>query len=60
LPLIEARSELDKIQPGQTLEVVANCPSVEEDMKVLSRKEGVEIIRKWNEGNLFHFLIKKL
>ena len=40
LPLVEARTELDKMEVGQTLEVIANCPSAEEDVKVLSRKEG--------------------
>ncbi len=60
LPLIEARTELDKMETGQILEVVANCPSVEEDMKVLTRREGIEVVHKWKEGNRFHFLIKKL
>ena len=60
LPLVEARTELDKMKAGQTLEVVANCPSAEEDMRILTRKEGVELISKWKEDNLFHFLIKKL
>jgi TusA-related sulfurtransferase len=60
LPLVEARTELDKMEAGQTLEVVANCPSAEEDMRILTRKEGFEQISKWKEDNIFHFLIKKL
>jgi tRNA 2-thiouridine synthesizing protein A len=60
LPLIEARTELDKMEAGQKLEVVANCPSAEEDMKVLTRKEAFELVRKWKEDDRFHFLIKKL
>jgi tRNA 2-thiouridine synthesizing protein A len=60
LPLVEARTELDKMEPGQTLEVVANCPSAVEDMKILTRKEGFELISKWKDDDVFHFLIKKL
>ena len=60
LPLVEARTELDKMEAGQTLEVVANCPSAEEDMKVLTRKEEFELVCEWKESDQFHFLIKKL
>lgn len=60
LQLVEARMELDKMEAGQTLEVIANCSSAEEDMKVLTRKQGFELVRKWKEDDMFHFLIKKL
>ncbi len=60
LPLIEARTELDKMEAGQTLEVVASCSSAEDDMKVLTQKEAFELVRKWKEDDQFHFLIKKL
>lgn len=60
LPLIQARTELDKMESGQTLEIVANCPSAEEDMKVLTRKEAFELVHKWKKDDRFHFLIRKL
>lgn len=60
LPLIEARTELDMMETGQILEVVANCPSIEEDMNALTRNEGIELVRKWKEGDRFHFIIMKL
>jgi tRNA 2-thiouridine synthesizing protein A len=60
LPLVEARTELDKMERGQTLEVVATCPSAENDMKALTRIEGFELVRKWKEDDRFHFLIKKV
>jgi TusA-related sulfurtransferase len=59
LPLVEARTELDKMKGGQTLEVIANCPSAEEDMNILTRLKGYELVRSWKEGDRFHFLIKK-
>jgi TusA-related sulfurtransferase len=60
LPLVEARMELDKMEVGQTLEVIANCPSSEEDMNILTRLKGYELVRKWKEDEQNHFLIKKV
>jgi tRNA 2-thiouridine synthesizing protein A len=60
LPLVKARTELDKIEAGQTLEVIATCPSAEEDMKILTRLEAYELVRTWKEADQTHFLIKKL
>jgi len=60
LPLVEARMELDKLEVGQTLEVIANGPSAEEDMNILTRLKGYELIRTWKKDDHIHFLIKKL
>ena len=60
LPLIESRTELDKMETGQILEVVANYPSIEEDMNALTRNEGIELVCKWKEGDRSHFIIMKL
>ena len=47
LPLVEARMELDKLEVGQTLEVIADCISAEEDMNILTRLKGYELVRTW-------------
>jgi TusA-related sulfurtransferase len=60
LPLVEAKTELDKMECGQTLEVVATCPSAKKDMKALTRVEGFELVREWKEDDRFHFLIRKV
>lgn len=60
LPLVNAKIELDKMNAGQTLEVIATCPSAEEDMKILTRLEAYELVRSWKEAEKTHFLIKKL
>ena len=59
LPLVEARTKLDKMHVGDVLEVVATCPSSEKDMEILTRLEQFELVRKWKENNKFHFEIKK-
>ena len=60
LPLVNARMELEKLEAGQTLEVIATCPSAEEDIKILTRLEAYELVRTWKEADQIHFLIKKL
>lgn len=60
LPLVEARAELDKMETGQTLEVIANCASAEEDMNKLTQLKGYELVRTWKEKGQFHFLIKRV
>jgi tRNA 2-thiouridine synthesizing protein A len=60
LPLVNARAELDKLKAGQTLEVVATCPSAEEDISFLTRLDAYELVRSWKEDGRFHFLIRKL
>ena len=47
LPLVEASKELDKLEVGQTLEFIADCISAEEDMDILTRLKGYELIRTW-------------
>lgn len=60
LQLVEARSKLDKMQIGETLEVVAKCPSTEKDMELLTKLEAYELIEKWKDNDFIHFLIKKI
>ena len=46
---------------GQTLEVIAELSCLrKKTCKILTRKEGFELVRKWKEDDRFHFLIKKL
>jgi len=39
--------ELNKLEVGQTLEVIADCISAEEDMDILTRLKGYELVRAW-------------
>ena len=60
LPLVEASMELNKLDVGQTLEVITDCTSAEKDMNILTRLKGYELVRTWKEDDQIHFLIKKL
>ncbi len=58
-PILRTRIELDKLAIGQVLEVVADDPAAEEDMKSLVRRLEQQLLKITKEGNQFHFLIKK-
>ena len=60
LPMVEARHTLDKMNVGETLEVVATCSSSQKDMEILTSLSQFELVRSWVEEEKFHFIIKKV
>jgi TusA-related sulfurtransferase len=59
-PLIEARTELDKMKVGDTLEVVATCPSAEKDMQLLTNLQQFELMQTRKQDDKYFFVIKKV
>ena len=59
MPVIRTKQEMDKLAVGETLEVLADDPAAEEDLKAWAKRTGQKIleIEKTNEG--LKFLIKK-
>jgi TusA-related sulfurtransferase len=51
--------ELDKMAVGEILEVVADDPAAEEDIKSLSKRTGNEVLRINKEGNVLRIAIRK-
>ncbi len=58
-PVLRARIELDKLQPGEILEILADDPAAEADIQSLVRRTGHELLQLRKEGNVIRFLIKK-
>ncbi len=58
-PVFRTRQEIDKLAVGQVLEVVADDPAAEEDIKRLVKRLGHQLLEVRKENNRFHFLIKK-
>jgi tRNA 2-thiouridine synthesizing protein A len=58
-PVLKTRQEMDKLAIGEILEVLADDPAAEEDLKAWARRAGQKIleIKKANEG--LRFLIRK-
>jgi TusA-related sulfurtransferase len=58
-PVFRTRLALDEIKVGNTLEVTADDPAAEEDIKRLVKRLGHEMIRIEKDGETLKFLIKK-
>ena len=58
-PVLQTRQEMDKLAIGEILEVLADDPAAEEDIKAWAKRTGQKIleIEKTNEG--MRFLILK-
>jgi TusA-related sulfurtransferase len=59
-PVFRTRLELDEIQVGEILEITADDPAAEEDIKRLVRRLGHEVVGFEVDDNGVKFLIKKL
>ncbi len=59
-PVFRTRQEIDRLAVGQVLEVVADDPAAEEDIKRLVKRLGHQLLEVRKENNRFHFLIEKM
>ena len=59
-PVFNTRLALDEMEIGQILEVVADDPAAESDIKSLVKHLGQEILSNTKEGNAIRIVIKKL
>jgi len=59
-PVFRVRLELDKMKIGEVVEVLADDPAAEEDIKSLVKRLEQQLINTRKEGNTIHFLIKKV
>ncbi len=59
MPVLKTRQEMDKLAIGEILEVLADDPAAEEDLKAWAKRTGQKIleIEKTDEG--MRFLIQK-
>lgn len=59
-PVFKTRLELDEMNIGQTLEVLADDPAAEEDIRSLVKHLEQELISVKKEGNTVRITIKKV
>lgn len=59
-PVFRARIELDKLKPGEVLEMLADDPAAEEDISSLVKRTGNELLKLNKEGDVIRFLIRKV
>lgn len=58
-PVFQTRKKLDTMNIGETLEVFADDPASEEDIKSLVKRIGYELLSITKEDSTFRFVIKK-
>lgn len=58
-PLFRTRMALDEMEKGQVLEVKADDPAAEEDLKRLAQRLGHEVISVTHEDDEVTILIRK-
>ncbi|MCK4952457.1 sulfurtransferase TusA family protein [Candidatus Bathyarchaeota archaeon] len=59
-PIYRTRKELDTMKIGEILEVLADDPAAEADIRSLVKRLGQELLSVSNDGNAVRILIKKL
>ena len=58
-PVFRTRIELDKMKPGEILEVLADDPAAKEDIRSLIKRIGDELLELEEQGDQFRFIIRK-
>lgn len=58
-PVFRTRVEIDRMKPGGILEVRADDPAAEEDIKSLVKRTGHDLITIEREGGVMRFLIRR-
>ena len=59
-PVFKTRMELDELNVGEVLEVMADDPAAEEDIRSLVKNLGQELVEVKKNGNTVHLLVKKV
>jgi TusA-related sulfurtransferase len=59
VPVIQTSEHMKSIKPGEILEVLADDPAAEEDIKRYAKRTGHEIVKFEKKEDHIRFLIKK-
>jgi TusA-related sulfurtransferase len=59
IPILNTRQAMDKLAVGEILEVLADDPAAEDDLKAWAKRAGQKIILIENNDAVVRFLIQK-
>lgn len=59
-PIFRTKEEIEKIEVGQVLEILADDPAAEEDITRWVKRTGNQLLKLEKSGRKLRFLIKKL
>ncbi|MHA1784785.1 MAG: sulfurtransferase TusA family protein [Candidatus Helarchaeota archaeon] len=60
VPLFQTRESIDSLNVGEVLEVIADDPAAEEDIKRFAKRTGHEILKYEKKEDYMIFHIKKM
>ena len=60
MPILKTKEEMDKLKVGETLEVMADDPAAEEDLKAWAKRTGQKMLEIKRTGEGLRFLINKI
>jgi len=59
MPVLQTKQEMDKLAIGEILEVLADDPAAEEDLKAWAKRTGQKILEIEKTGEGIKFLVLK-
>jgi len=59
-PLFQTRENIDALEVGEVLEVLADDPAAEEDITRFAKRAGHEVVAVENEGDQVRLLLRRL
>lgn len=59
MPIVKIREAIETAPPGGVVEMVADDPASEADMKSWSSRTGHELLEITRDGAIYRFLVKK-
>ena len=60
MPILKTRQEIDKLAIGEILEVLADDPAAEPDIKAWAKRTGQRILKIEKTGEGLRFFIQKI
>ncbi len=58
-PVFRTREEIERLEVGDILEIMADDPASEEDIPRWAKRAGHELLELHKEGDQIYFLVKK-
>lgn len=59
MPIVKLAKKIKELQVGQVLELIVDDPGAKEDVPAWCSRTGNELLEMKQEGNAYHFFIKK-
>jgi TusA-related sulfurtransferase len=58
-PVIRTNEAIEELEPGEVLELLADDPSSESDMRSWAKRTGHELLAVEESGGVYRFLIRR-